>query len=194
MGNAAKLRTLTVIHSRLVRDEPHDIGVQRNHVNLTRQTRNPEAVDHVLGVQAHIDRTTSWYMQLIRSHHLLRGIAELEPPAMTYRIDLQYLSHVRRRTALLLPDTHDRRNCDHRDHDARYYRPRDLQLRVAVNLLRYRVVPLTITPHRIDDQTLNNHEDYHRYPEDQVEQVSLITGHRTVASERRLRMLWRTRR
>ena len=194
MGNAAKLRTLTVIHSRLVRDEPHNVGVQRNHVNLARQTRNPEAVDYVLGVQAHIDRATSRNVQLIRRHHLLRGIAELEPPAMTDRVNLQHLSHVRRCTTLLLPDTHDRRNCDHRDHDARDYRPRDLQLRVAVNLLRYRVVPLTITPHRIDDQTLNDHEHNHRYPEDQVEQVSLITGHRTVAGECRLRMLWRTRR
>ena len=111
---------------------------------------------------------------------------------MTYRINLQNLAHVCRRTALLLPDTHDRWNCDHRDHDAWNYRPRNLQLRVAVNLLRYRVVPLPITPHGIDDQTLDDYEHDHRYPEDQVEQVSLIARDRTVASESRLRMLRRT--
>ena len=112
---------------------------------------------------------------------------------MTYRIDLQNLAHIRRRTALLLPDADDRRNRDRRYHNARYYRPGDLKLGVAVNLLRNRVVALPITPHRIDDQTLDDYEDDDCYPENQVEQVGLVARDRTVASERRLRVLGRAR-
>ena len=135
----AVLRALPEVQPRLLGVDPHLVHAVRDEVRLARQTRDPEAVRDVGGEQPEecrrrAGRVADRHVQLVRRDDPQRGIPELPPPLMADRGDVE-----RRRRPGGVLDLIDRARPgerQHHDDQDRNHRPRELDLRAAVDLRR----------------------------------------------------------
>ena len=144
MRRTAILHAESVVRrcSRRIGREPQIIRVVRDEITLAGERRDPKRVNHVLGLEREVHRASLRQIELVgrddgvelsgwASLRELR-IAKLPPPLMADDLDLQCVAATFRLCAEDRPygrdgDEHE----DHRGHD----RPRDLECRVAMDML-----------------------------------------------------------
>src|SRR5690606_9529530 len=85
----AEFGALAVVGAGLVGLQPQYIGAPRQHVELARQPRHPERMDHVVTGQVQVHRLASGNVQLVTQLDTLLGIPHLPPPLMPGDLDTQ---------------------------------------------------------------------------------------------------------
>ena len=171
-----KFRALAVVDPGFLRDEPKEVVVEGDHVDLAGKFGHPEAVDDVLRSERDVDRPANRDVHLVSGYDFLVGISEFEPPAVADGFDLENVASVGWRSPLLFPYTDDGGDGDCGDDYGREHGPRDFEFGVAVDLFGDLVVAASVPDGGIDDGAFYNDEDGNGDPEDEDEEVALVTG------------------
>ncbi len=111
----AELRALADVRARSLRREPQDVVLAGYEVDLARELRHPEAVDHVVGIEMDLHRPARGQVDLVGRRVLRPGIADRPPPALADDLDLE---RVRLGLAQFGSRLHGH-DCEHAENDHR---------------------------------------------------------------------------
>src|SRR5579875_3321596 len=186
MGGSTELIALPVELPDLVTLQPHFVLPPRDRLDLPCKAGHPERMDNVrrLDRQRHLRPHRD--MHLVCRDDAQIGVAKLPPPLMA---DDRHLEHIRPlRNGRGRCDSRDRGDSDHDQDQHRNDRPDNLEPRVTVNLRRDTVTrPAAEAQGCKEKKPLDEDEENHRHPEDEIIQPGFAHPHR---AGRRERALW----
>ena len=87
--DAAEFRTLAAVDARFRRVEEDAVFAPGDHVDLAREGRHPEAVDHIRSGRDEVDAGAHRHMDLVGRHRARARISNLPPPLVADHVDRQ---------------------------------------------------------------------------------------------------------
>ena len=148
-------------------------------------------MDHILRRERDVYGPSNRDVHLVGCDDFLVGISELEPPTVSDGFDFEYVASIGWRSPLLFPYADDGGDGDGGDHEGRDNGPSNFEFGVPVDLFGYLVVAASVSDGGVDDGAFDDDEYGYGDPEDEYEEVTLVTGDGSTVVEGRLRMFRR---